>query len=699
MKKSNALLLAAGLCFFDAWLAETTSAADLVLFDFHQKTDAAKIAARDVKVSSTDSGLVMTTGHQQQWPGITLNPPEARWNLANFSQLALALKNTGTNEVNIHCRVDNPGADGSKNCINANLVLQSGASGLLKADLLQSAGDHLGGKLFGMRGYPTGPNAEGGINRSNVTGLVIFVDNPKTDHQFEIQEIRATGTATPPTASVLDASPFFPFIDTFGQYKHRDWPGKVKSVEDLKTRKTSEAADLAAHPCPADWDQYGGWKGGPKLEATGFFRTEKYRGKWWLVDPEGRLFFSQGIDCVRMLDFTPVDERETWFDNFPGNAPDLKAFFGNGWVLYGHYAKRTVKSYSFAEANLFRKYGPQWSEISANLAHQRMRSWGINTIGNWSASSVKEKRRTPYTDSVGTLGGAKMIEGSDGYWGKFPDVFDPSFETAAQKAMQSHKSHSANDPWCIGYFSDNEMSWGNDTSLALATLKSPPEQAIKKVFVADLKARYGEIEKLNAAWNMAHASWDALLQSKEVPSIDKAGEDLRNFYTKTAEQYFSTVRKVIKSVAPHQLYLGCRFAAVNDRAARAAAKYCDVVSYNLYQKSVADFQTAAKDVPLLIGEFHFGALDRGLFHTGLVPTANQQARADAYKNYILGAARHPQFVGAHWFQWQDEPTTGRVYDAENYQIGFVDIADTPYREIVKASREAAAQLYSERLKK
>ena len=49
-----------------------------------------------------------------------------------------------------------------------------------------------------------------------------------------------------------------------------------------------------------------------------------------------------------------------------------------------------------------------------------------------------------------------------------------------------------------------------------------------------------------------------------------------------------------------------------------------------YQRSVADFQfNGGADVPLIIGEFHFGALDRGMFHTGLVPTANQEARAQA----------------------------------------------------------------------
>jgi hypothetical protein len=119
-----------------------------------------------------------------------------------------------------------------------------------------------------------------------------------------------------------------------------------------------------------------------------------------------------------------------------------------------------------------------------------------------------------------------------------------------------------------------------------------------------------------------------------------------------------------------------------------------VVSYNLYQRSVADFVfNGGADVPLIIGEFHFGALDRGLFHTGLVPVGNQAERAQAYADYVRGALRHPRIVGCHWFQYQDEPTTGRVYDEENYQIGFVSIADVPYAETVAASRQVGDTMY------
>ena len=179
-----------------------------------------------------------------------------------------------------------------------------------------------------------------------------------------------------------------------------------------------------------------------------------------------------------------------------------------------------------------------------------------------------------------------------------------------------------------------------------------------------------------------------------APDRKQAGPDLAAFYSRTAETYFRAVRDAIREAAPGQLYLGCRFAWANTRAAAAAAKYCDVVSYNLYQRSIANFVfDGGADVPLIVGEFHFGALDRGMFHTGLVPVPNQEARARAYTDYVEGALRHRQFVGTHWFQWQDEPTTGRAYDEENFQIGFVDVADTPYPETVGAVRRVADRMY------
>jgi hypothetical protein len=283
---------------------------------------------------------------------------------------------------------------------------------------------------------------------AHITRLLIFVNKPDDEHVFEVSDVRAAGDYTAPTAFVTDAEPFFPFIDSFGQYKHKDWPGKTHSMSELIAKREAEAKELLSNAGPADWDKFGGWRNGPQLKATGFFRVEKHRGKWWLVDPDGRLFWSHGIDCVRGVDVTPVAERECWFEDFPGDKPEFQEFLSKGYALKGHYAGQSPKSFSFSSANLARKYGPDWKTACRDIIHRRLRSWGLNTIANWSDEATRLMRRTPYTDAISSRG-AKNIEGSEGYWGKFPDVFDPTFADGLRRSMAAKKDKSANDPWCI----------------------------------------------------------------------------------------------------------------------------------------------------------------------------------------------------------------------------------------------------------
>lgn len=656
-----------------------------------------KTADASVTKSLSSNGMAalrVASGHKAEWPGITLPVPNGHWDLSPYGQIVISAKNVGTNSVTINCRVDNPGADGQEHCVNGNVTLTPGQEGRLYVELKRTSYDQLDGKLFGMKGYPVKLGGPGTVDPANVTQLLLFAAKPAEDHVFEVSDIRAVDTYVPQTAWTSDATPFFPFIDTFGQYSHKDWPGKTESLPDMTAKRDAEAAELAAMPGPPEWDRFGGWRTGPTLTNNGFFRTEKVNGKWWLVDPDGHLFFSHGIDCVGYNEQTPIAERETWFQDLPWKQPEFEAFLSKGRSIMGHYEGHSPECFSFVGANLLRKYGAEWKSSYPQLAQRRLRSWGINTVGNWSDRAISGLRLTPYTDSIGS-GSARMIAGSKGYWGQFPDVFDPSFEEGLRYGMRRTQGRSAGDPWCLGYFSDNEMSWGDDTSIALAALKSGSNQPATKIFLADLHAKYGEVAKLNTAWGTSFESWDALLQIRAAPDAAKARADLTAFYTKAAEQYFRTARAVIKEGAPRQLYLGCRFAWVNALAAAAAAKYCDVVSYNIYKRSVANFEfNGGADVPLLVGEFHFGALDRGLFHPGLVELPDQAARARAYKEYVEGALHHPQFVGCHWFQYRDEPVLGRVLDEENYQIGFVDVADTPYAETITAAREVGYQLYN-----
>jgi len=648
----------------------------------------------ELRKSSQGVFLSVSTGTNNQYPGITIRAPQKRWDLSAYDYIEAVIKNSGETPLTLNCRVDNPGADGRQNCVNGSVNnVPLGQSRTLRVRLLRYSDDDMGGKLFGMRGYPKKIGGWGTVNPSNIVQILFFINKPTSTHSFEIQSINAGGVYVPPTAWTNDAEPFFPFIDTFGQYKHKTWEGKTLSLEDLQTKRKIEEKELDAMSGPANWDKYGGWINGPKLEATGFFRTHKLNGKWWLVDPDGHLFFSHGVDCVRMTDSTPIDERDLWFDQPPWKTQEFQKFITRGYSIMGHYSNQNVQCFSFAAANFYRKYGQNWEQIYPEIIQKRLRSWGFNTIGNWSDERVRLMRKTPYTDSVSSHG-TPPIQGSEGYWGKFPDVFDPAFEINVRKSMESKKGKSAGDPWCIGYFSDNEMSWGDEYSLAIAALRSPPDQPAKKEFINHLKAKYTTIDELNNVWKTKYESWEALQKSQTAPDRTMAKEDLLAFYTTIAEQYFKTVRKIIKEIAPNQLYLGCRFAWVNQSAAAAAAKYCDVVSYNIYRRDIRGFIfNGNADVPLIIGEFHFGALDRGMFHTGLVPTSSQKERAAAYLDYVRSVVEHPSFVGCHWFQYQDQPTTGRALDGENYQIGLVDIADTPYKELIEVTRQVPELMY------
>ena len=680
-------------------LHQADAAQAKTLFDFDAGFDAAKVPHTDCKVSKVKRGdgsaLAVATGHKEPWPSVTLKAPGGRWDLSTFDRIALDIRNTGPNAVTVNCRADNAGADGTNHCNTGRLTLAPGKSGTLEVRFKRKAAVVAGVKLFGMRACPVSGDgkAAGRIDPSRVIGLMIFVARPHEDHAFEIDTIRAEGSYVPPKEPRLTAETFFPFIDTFGQYIHRDWPGKTHSVADLAKARNAEAADLAAHPGPANWSRYGGWKDGPRLKATGFFYPAKHGGTWWLVDPEGYLFFSHGIDCVNERTDTPLDDRDTWWRDFPGTGPEFKEFFGRtGHVVRDYYQGRRPKTFNFGGANLRRKYGQGWRNRAAEIAHLRLRSWGLNTIGNWSDSRIYLMKKTPYC--VAASFRSPPIQGSTGYWGKFKDPFHPDFAKMATARLAREIATTAADPMCIGYFLDNEIAWGNDTSLAVAALQSPPDQPAKQAFIADLKARYRAIQKLNAAWATKHASWDALARSTSAPDRKRAAADLHAFYDSLAEQYFTTCRAAVKQAAPNHLYLGCRFAWVNDRAARAAAKHCDVVSYNQYKRSVAQFtMPGGIDMPVIIGEFHFGALDRGMFHTGLVPVPSQEARAEAYKAYVRGAVENPQIVGTHWFKYQDESTTGRPLDGENYQIGFLDVCDTPYPETIAACRQVGYSLY------
>jgi hypothetical protein len=173
--------------------------------------------------------------------------------------------------------------------------------------------------------------------------------------------------------------------------------------------------------------------------------------------------------------------------------------------------------------------------------------------------------------------------------------------------------------------------------------------------------------------------------------------DFTSFNEELAERYYQICETELKRATPNKLNLGSRFHTVNPIAVRAAAKHCDVVSFNKYATSIRDLKLPdGSDRPIIIGEFHFPAWDRSFAADADSGQLCEEQRADSYWYYLTGALENPQIVGTHWFQYLDQPLTGRA-DGENFPIGFVDVTDTPYDELTKVTRELGDNLYTRRL--
>ncbi|MBP6964377.1 MAG: hypothetical protein KBC96_08230 [Armatimonadetes bacterium] len=618
------------------------------------------------------------------WPNVYFTPPEGLWDWSASPGLAVDVFNPEEEPVAVSMRVDNAGADGANNCNTGTATAAPGEWTTLRLRL--STGDKA--TFWGMRGIPGGSGSQDRpIDPAKITAFQVFLPRPAKEHTLLLSNFRTFGPAAKKAA--------LPFVDRFGQYKHADYPGKLVDEKEPAERRIQEEKALRAAPELPGRDRFGGWMGGPKLEATGWFRAEKVGGRWWLVTPEGHVFLSIGADCVNNWEQTFIEKREAWFEWLPDPEGEFKAAYGR--YSGAHSMAEAIggggRTFNFYKANLIRKYGDGWNDKWRENSYARLRAWGFNTVANWSAADVLEHSPMPFTANASVSGDFRRIEGGGGYWGKMPDVFDPRYAVAADASIAGIRGFAAN-PLCIGYFVDNEIAWD---AVERGPLASPPDQPCRVEMVKRLAAKHGSLEALNEAWGTDASSWEAL----RVP--DRPNEACRRYLEEWvyafARRYFETISAAVKKHAPNQLYLGCRFAWSHPAAVRACDDVSDVVSFNIYRREVDCLQwSGGLKKPLIIGEFHFGALDRGMLHTGLVATESQADRAAHFKRYVESVADCPAFVGCHWFQYVDEPLTGRVYDGENYNIGLVDVTDTPYPELISAAREVNAEVYERHMK-
>jgi len=645
-------------------------------------------------VSTGDGLLTIQAAGAGRASGVHFRPASDAWDWSAYAAVSIELHNPGSSPITVRARAENPGAEGMTDACESAIVLLPGQRDEMLLRLVRRPEDP-GYEVF-RQFYMYTERIDvraNTVDPAKLVRLTIRMDAPQAGQKLQVGQIRLVGEGKPAPV------PFFPFVDEFGQYIHSDWPGKVYSNEDFARLRDQEAREYEHLPGPADWNEYGGWANGPRLKATGHFYATKHDGKWWLVDPSGSLFWSHGPTGVGYGgDISPITDREHWFEKLPlRDDPLFGRFYRRGkGATYRYYQERQWVGFDFAAANLLRKYGEDYRQKVAALSHQRMRSWGFNTIGNWSDSEIYEMRRTPYVVAIHY--GAPLIH----Y--RMPDVYDPAWEPAVRARMEKERGRTSEDPWNIGYFIDNERWWGwrpRAAAIGEETLKNPPERHAKIEFIRQLREKYGNIARLNEAWGTQHASWEALASHREAPDMKnpKVLEDCGDFGMRFAERYFSVCRDAVKSVAPNIMYLGVRFHGhIDKEVVRLASKYCDVISYNIYDNPPHGRvnQYNELDLPIMSTEWGIDSDPQQTPFRGKDKNVQTpQQRAQMIVKYLESAIRHPNMVGAHFFQYRDQPISGRP-DGEAVLRGFVNITDTPNFELIQTNRRIADRLYQMR---
>ena len=284
----------------------------------------------------------------------------------------------------------------------------------------------------------------------------------------------------------------------------------------------------------------------------------------------------------------------------------------------------------YALWNRERRFGEDAEQKASELAFKRMDKWGVNTIGNWSDKKLEQQRRKAITCTFYPAGADSRLMG-------LGDVYGDNFKERLRESLKQTIVPHRDNPWLIGYFMGNEPSWVGQEQRVCQMILQGENRGIKTAL---------------RQWLSDHGD---------------NKEQRRAFIYDCFRRYIEAVKEVQLELDPHHLCLGYRFVSV----------------YRVMRQS---------GLPMMIGEFHFGSVDRGQGQS-LWQVNSQAQRGVAYRYYVENGFAHPGLIGTAYFTWYDQDVLGR-FDGENYNCGCIDVTDVPYPEQTRAMMETASQLYS-----
>lgn len=351
-----------------------------------------------------------------------------------------------------------------------------------------------------------------------------------------------------------------------------------------------------------------------RLAATGFFRTEKIKGRWSVIDPEGHPFIVSAINSFRQ-----------------GKTLNNERAFTRRF--------ETVE---------------KWMSVSI----EKFQQLGFNTAGSWSETgAIVQHNKTAihpfaYTTQLGLLAGYVRVAVKKKTTRKnlpvLSFILDEDFaEYCDLQAKQLEAGK--NDPNLLGHFSDNELAF--------------------------MQTEFNDILSTEDKSDACYQAAEQWMKAKGVDATTITKDQKEAFIGRLAGVYYKIVAKAIKKYDPNHLYIGSRLhssAKNNPHLFASANAYVDIISINYYgfwqpkQQHIADWSSWS-DKPFFITEYYTKAEDAGMTNQSgagwLVKT--QSDRGIHYQNFCLELLQAKNCVGWHWFRYQDNDPSDTTADPSN----------------------------------
>lgn len=406
---------------------------------------------------------------------------------------------------------------------------------------------------------------------------------------------------------------------------------------------------------------------------AGYWRVgQDQSGVWWFISPKGE---KEWLNCV-----TTVQPFQLARD---ANGAQFVSRDYDGGAKEGGDMKR-------------------WA--SATLA--RVRAAGFKGLGAWCNPAFHDLN-VPMTRDLNLW---KWVNGEK-YVTK---VYDPWFAPTVEKGAEAQVTKLRENRNLVGYYIDNELDWGDGTfgpRIYFDGLSNDNPNRVEVMKVA--REVWGTVEAFNGDWGTNLKSWDGMREWTALP-LSFGDDGRKGNYTAyirllsawmehVARDYFKTMVTAIRKYDRNHLVLGVRFKNwAPEEVVKGSRGWTDAVSLNHYvgdgklDREMFEMIARESGQPLIITEYSFHALDGRSGNRNTVGFAgqvlDQRARAEGYKRMTTRLAEIPWVIGADWFQWADEPPTGRNFDGEDVNFGMVDVDDRPYEGMVAAVRGVAPLL-------